>query len=118
MDTDLYEQSVSDVKGSIKIYMHGIIKELNEAIGELDKEETFEGIMRSKRKIMYIMLELPIKSQHCVFCRMYHTVKDKCRKCPYGKKYGECNKDDSVYNKLCLHLATLKDDIFDYWKGL
>jgi hypothetical protein len=99
---------------------------VSNCLKELLEAENYNDLMNAKKRLLYtIVNELPMYSDHCIFCvERTNSGKDgdesiNCKRCPYGKEFGICFPDEgksSTWSTMEDQAEELKESIDRYYQ--
>ena len=102
---------------NLKSWLSLLNKVLNDWIKRFEKARSEEDLMSIKKSFLLSYIDFfPLSGSECYFC----IAKEKgvflsCEECPYGKKYGICNQEESNWSVIQDQLKTLRAFISDYY---
>lgn len=95
-----------------KNFTHNVF---NIAIEEIKNADTVEEIMDAKCDLLTAIVDvMPLNVAACYFCLINFP---ECSRCGYAKKHGDCNRDNSTYDKIQTAKQRLRDELELYYYG-
>lgn len=75
---------------------------IEDCLEKIKKAETVEEIMQAKQTLLLDMIRfLPLQGNFCYFCiALEKDIIASCKKCPYAKIHGICDRPDSDFSKI------------------